>query len=96
MKSWNSPARAAEKRGDYLEMGVQEVWDWRPRDGASIYRRGNDGRPEAVPESAVIPGVTREDLDALWTSPEWVESGRQRAAVIRRVRERGRTAEVDG
>ena len=92
----SSPARAAEKRGDYLEMGVQEIWDWRPGDGASIYRRGLAGRVDRVPESGVVPGVTREDLEALWTQVEWGESGRQREAVIRRVRERRRSAEVDG
>ena len=92
----SSPARAAEKRGDYLEMGVREIWDWRPRDGASIYRRGADGRPERVPESGVIPGVTREDLAVLWAHAEWGESARRRAAALRRVRERRRNAEVDG
>ena len=84
----SSPARAAEKRRDYLEMGVQEIWVWRPRGGASIYRRGEGGRAETVPESRMLPGVTREDLEALWTEAAWGESGRQRAAVIRRVRER--------
>ena len=84
----SSPARAAEKRADYLEMGVQEIWTWRPRDGATIYRRGPDGGAEIVPESGALPGVTRADLEELWADAEWGESGRQCAAVIRRVLER--------
>ena len=84
----SSPARAAEKRRDYLEMGVREIWVWRPRDGASIYRRGTDGRAETVSESGVLPGVTRNDLQSLWAYAEWAESPRRRGEVVRRVRER--------
>ena len=84
----SSPARAAEKRADYLEMGVQEIWTWRPRVGATIYRRGKDGGAEVVPESGAIPGVTREDLEELWADAGWDETARQCAAVIRRVLER--------
>ena len=91
----SSPVRAAEKRGDYLDMGVQEIWVWRPRDGASIYRRGTDGRPERVPESGVIPGVTGDDLAVLWAHAEWGETARPRKAAVRRVRARRRNAEVD-
>ena len=84
----SSPARAAEKRADYFEMGVQEIWTWRPRDGASIYRRGKDDRAETVGESGVLPGVTREDLEELWAPADWGDTGRQCAAVVRMVRER--------
>ena len=89
----SSPARAAEKRADYLEMGVQEIWTWRPRDGATIYRRGKDGGAEIVPESGVLPGVARADLEALWSDTEWGGSGRQAAAVVRRVLERAGAVE---
>ena len=91
----SSPARAAEKRADYLEMGVQEIWTWRPRDGATIYRRGEDGEEETVRESGVLPGVSREDLEELWAGAEWHERARQCAAVVRLVRERARGA-VEG
>ena len=84
----SSPARAAEKRADYLEMGVQEIWTWRPRDGASIYRRGADGEAETVGESGVLPGVTREDLEELRAPADWGDTGRRCAAVVRTVRER--------
>ena len=84
----SSPARAAEKRRDYLEMGVQEIWVWRPSDGASIYRRGRNGEARAAPESGVLPGVTCEDLEELWANARWGVTGRQCAAVVRRVRER--------
>ena len=88
-----SPARAAEKRADTLEMGVQEIWTWRPREGATIYRRGRDGAEETVGESGVLPGVTREDLEDLWAGTEWSESGRQCVAVVRRVLERAHAVE---
>ena len=84
----SNPVRAAEKRADYLEMGVQEIWTWRPRAGATIYRRGEDGGAQPVRESGVLPGVTREDLEDLWADAEWGESGRQCAAVLRQVLER--------
>ena len=84
----SSPARAAEKRGDYFDMGVREVWTWRPKDGATIYRRYPDGSVSSFPESAVVPGVTREDLDELWTEAPWSETPRRRSAVVRRVRGR--------
>ena len=89
----SNPVRAAEKRADYLEMGVREIWAWRPRDGATIYRRGEDGEAETVPESGVLPGVTREALEELWADAEWGESGRQCAAVVRRVLERAGAVE---
>ena len=90
----SNPARAAEKRADYFEMGVQEIWTWRPRDRATIYRRGKDGETEIVPESGILPGVTRADLEALWVDTEWGGSGRRPAAVARRVLER--TGAVEG
>ena len=86
----SSPARAAEKRGDYFDMGVREVWTWRPKDGATIYRRSADGSPSSFPESAVVPGVKRQDLDELWTEAPWSETPRRRSAVVRRVRRRRR------
>ena len=84
----SSPARAAEKRGDYFDMGVEEVWTWRPKEGARIYRRSADGSPSSVPESAVVPEVKREDLDELWADAPWSETPRRRSAVVRRVRRR--------
>ena len=86
----SSPARAAEKRGDYFDMGVREVWTWRPKDGATIYRRSPDGLLSSFSESAVVPGVKREDLDELWTEAPWSETPRRRSAVVRRVRRRRR------
>jgi len=83
----SSPARAAEKRQDYFDMGVREVWTWRPKDGATICRRSADGSPSAAPESAVVRGVTREDLEELWSDPRSEAAGR-RAAIVRRVRRR--------
>ena len=84
----SSPARAAEKRADYLEMGVQEIWTWRPRDGAAIHRRGGDEAEETVRDSGVLPGVSREDLEELWAEAEWGESGRRCSAIVRRILER--------
>ena len=84
----SSRARAAEKRRDYLEMGVQEIWVWRPRDGASIYRRGRDGEEQTIGESRVLPGVTRDDLHAVWAKAVWGGSRRQCVVVARQVRER--------
>ena len=84
----SSPARAAEKRGDYFDMGVEEVWTWRPKDGARIYRRAAAGSPSSVPESAVVPGVTRDDLDELWADGPWSETLRRRSAIVRRIRRR--------
>ena len=83
----SSPARAAEKRGDYFDMGVREVWTWRPKEGATIYRRSADGSPSSVPESAVVPGVRREDLEELWSDPR-SEAPARRAVIVRRVRGR--------
>ena len=80
----SSPARAAEKRGDYFDMGVREVWTWRPKDGATIYRRAVDGSPSSVPGSAVVPGVTRGDLEELWSDPRG-EAPARRAVMVRRV-----------
>ena len=80
----SSPARAAEKRGDYFDMGVREVWTWRPKEGATIYRRSADGSPSSVPESAVVPGVSREDLEELWSDPR-SEAPARRAVIVRRV-----------
>ena len=84
----SSPARAAEKRADTLEMGVQEIWTWRPREDATIYRRGGDGAEETVRESGVLPGVSREDLEELRAEAEWGESGRRCSAIVRRILER--------
>ena len=83
----SSPARAAEKRGDYFDMGVREVWTWRPKDGAAIYRRAADGSPSSVPGSAVVPGVSQEDLEELWSDPR-SEAPARRAVIVRRVRGR--------
>ena len=83
----SSPARAAEKRGDYFDMGVREVWTWRPKEGATIYRRSADGSPSSVPESAVVPGVSREDLEELWSDPR-SEAPARRSIIVRRVRGR--------
>ena len=89
----SSPARAAEKRQDYFDMGVREVWTWRPKDGATIYRPSAGGPPRPSAESGILPGVMREDLDELWAEVQWSETPRVRAAVVRRVGERrGRAA----
>ena len=84
----SSPARAAEKRGDYFDMGVEEVWTWRPKDGARIYRQTAAGSPSSVTESAVVPGVARDDLDELWADGPWSETPRRRSAIVRRIRRR--------
>ena len=84
----SSPARAAEKRMDYFDMGVEEVWTWRPKEGARIYRQTADGSPSSVPESSVVPGVKREDLDELWADAPWSETLRHRSTVVRRIRRR--------
>ena len=89
----SSPARAAEKQQDYFDLGVREVWTWRPRDGAVIYRPSAEGPPRPSAESGILPGVVREDLDELWAEVPWSETPGVRSAVVRRVRERrGRAA----
>lgn len=84
------PARAAEKRGDYFDLGVREVWAWTPTDGAAIYRRRSGAEAESVtgspvPESEVVPGVHSEDLEELWAAGDWVAQGERRSSVARRV-----------
>ena len=84
------PARAAEKRGDYFDLGVREIWAWTPTGGAAIYRRRSGARAESVaespiPESKVVPGVHREDLEELWAAGDWVAQGERRSSVARRV-----------
>ena len=69
-------------------MGVREVWTRRPKDGAAIYRRAADGSPSSVPESAVVPGVTRDYLDELWADGPWSETPRHRSAIVLRIRRR--------
>lgn len=86
------PARAAEKRGDYFEMGVEEVWAWTPKGGARIYRRGSGATTEAAcEESAVVPGVTRADLDWMWAAPRWSDRRRRREETARRIAARAAT-----
>ena len=82
------PARAAEKRGDYFDMGVREVWTWRPKDGAAIYRRAEGGPPLSAAASVVAPGITREDLARLWEDHAPEETFRRRVEVASRVRRR--------
>ena len=81
-------ARAAEKRGDYFDMGVREVWTWRPKEGAAIYRRADGGPPRSASSSAVVPGLTREDLALLWEAHAPEETFRRRAEIASRVRRR--------
>lgn len=79
------PARAAEKRGDYFDSGVREVWAWTPAGGAAIHRRRPGAEAESVPASEVVPGVHREDLEELWAAADWVAQGERRSSVARRV-----------
>lgn len=80
------PARAAEKRGDYFEMGVREVWVWTPNRGAALYCPGADGGIESVSASGVVPGLTRGDLEELWGGGKWGEGAKRRVRVARRIR----------
>ena len=82
------PARAAEKRGDYFDMGVREVWTWRPKEGAAIYRRAEGGPPLSASSSVVVPGLVRGDLALLWEDHAPEETFRRRAEVASRVRSR--------
>ena len=92
----SNPARAAEKRRDYFDLGVREVRTWRPGEGASIYRRGDDGYPETAEESAEVPGVTLADLEELRAAARPGERAPRRPVIVRRIRERrprrGRTS----
>lgn len=92
----SSPARAAEKCADSLEMGVPEIWTWRPREGATTGRRRRDGAEETVPESGVLPGVRREDLEPLRADAGWGEGVRRRSAIVGRILERVGTDEARG
>ena len=55
---------------------MAEVWSWTPRRGAAVHVPGPDRRPAAAEESAVVPGLTRQDLDRLWSTPDWRERDR--------------------
>ena len=93
------PARAAEKRSDYFDMGVREVWAWRPKDGAAIYRRPEGGPPRSAAASVVVPGLVRGDLALLWEDHAPEETFHRRAEVASRVRGRrgaGRAASAPG
>ena len=80
-----APGRAAERRRDYLAMGVGEVWSWTPRGGAAIHVPGPDRRPVAAEESTAIPGLARQDLDRLWSTPDWRERDRLITAIAARL-----------
>ena len=57
-------------------MGAAEVWPCPPRRGAAIHVPGPDRRPVAAEDSAVVPGLTRQDLDRFWSTPDWRERDR--------------------
>ena len=80
-----APGRASERRRDYLALGVAEVWSWTPRRGAAIHAPGPDRRPVAAEDSAVVPGLTRQDLDRLWSTPDWRERDRVITAIAARL-----------
>ena len=80
-----APDRAAERRRDYLAMGVGEVWSWTPRGGAAIHVPGPDRRPVAAEESTAIRGLVRQDLDRLWSTPDWRERDRLITAIAARL-----------
>lgn len=80
-----APGRAAERRRDYLAMGVGEVWSWTPRGGAAIHVPGPDRRPVAAEESTAIRGLARQDLDRLWSTPDWRERDRLITAIAARL-----------
>ena len=80
-----APGRAAERRRDYLAMGVGEVWSWTPRRGAAIHVPGPDRRPVAAEESTAIRGLARQDLDRLWSTPDWRERDRLITAIAARL-----------
>ena len=80
-----APGRAAERRRDYLAMGVGEVWSWTPRRGAAVHVPGPDRRPVAAERSIALPGLVRQDLDRLWSTPDWRERDRLITAVAARL-----------
>lgn len=78
------PARAAEKRGGYFEIGVEEVWARTPENGARIYRLRPDSTTGAACEkSAAVPGVPRADLDWMRAASRWSDRRRRREETAR-------------
>ena len=80
-----APGRAAERRRDYLAMGVGEVWSWTPRVGAAVHVPGSERRPVAAEESTALRGLARQELDRLWSTPDWRERDRLITAIAARL-----------
>ena len=69
----------------YLALGVGEVWSWTPRRGAAIHVPGPNRRPVAAERSIALPGLGRQDLDRLWSTPDWRERDRLITAIAARL-----------
>ena len=65
--------------------GRGEVWSWTPRRSAAIHVPGSDRRPVAAERSIALPGLTRQDLDRLWSTPDWRERDRLITAIAARL-----------
>lgn len=76
-----APGRAAERRRDYLEMGIVEIWSCTLRGGAAIHVPEPNRQPVATEDSGVIPGLTRLDLDRLWSTTDWLARDRLLGAI---------------
>lgn len=84
----SSPARAAKKRGGCFDPGVREVRAWTPTGGAAVCRRRPGAEVESAPESEIVSGIRREDLEDWWAAGGWLAQGGRRTSAARRVRER--------
>lgn len=78
--------RSSRKLAPYIRMGVREVWTWSRRDGAAIWIAGDQPREPVrrAAASRVLPGATRDALDALFGSP----SRSERVFAMRRLARR--------
>ena len=78
--------RSSRKLVPYFRMGVREAWTWSRRDGAAIWIAGDEPREPVrrAAASRVLPGATRDALDALFGSP----SRSERMLAMRRLARR--------
>ncbi len=79
--------RSRHKLGPYFRMGVGEVWTNHRLDRATIWTADAEAvaRCRPVDESAVCPGLTRADLDRLFTRSDPSSRARFSRALARRV-----------
>ena len=59
------------------------VLDAAPR--RPIHVPGPDRRPVAAERSIALPGLTRQDLDWLWSTPDWRERDRLITSIAARL-----------